>query len=448
MKKAGPYSHLYESRRGERGFRSLLLLAVRLACITLVWGQSNAWPTVVALQGDGKIVRIGASDHGFTVVRYTPDGSLDASFGTEGKVITRIGTDPEIEDEAHALALQTDGKIVVVGRTWHSYNNDIAVVRYNTDGSLDASFGKGGKVITDLSADYDDAFALAVQTDGKLVVGGLATDGIALVRYNPDGSLDFSFNSRVMITRSKVAKIVVHALAVQSDGKIVVVGRSSYNRGRNSEFALVRYNPDGSLDMSFSAGRMVTTQVGTVDIVTDVVIQPDGKLVVVGTSFNGRSIDFAMVRYNPDGRLDTSFGTGGTVTSDFCAHRVGKQYADALGSGSISGGWGVVLQTDNKILVTGVPSNVLCHGFVLLRYNPDGSPDSTFGENGRVTTPIGTRDGYSSALALQGDGKIVVVGTSLEGFALVRYNPNGRLDTSFGKGGKVTTRIGTDYTAQ
>lgn len=369
---------------------------------------------MVTLQSDGKIVAAGRSGRSFAVVRYNPDGTLDPSFGEGGKVTTRIGTDPQIEDAVSDMALQADGKIVVVGRTWQPYSNDIAVVRYNPDGSLDPSFGKGGKVIDDLSAGYDDAFALVVQADGKLVVGGLAADGIALVRYNPDGSSDFSFNSRVMISRSKVGGIVVHALALQGDGKIVVAGRSSSNRGLNSEIALARYNPNGSLDASFGIGGQVTTRIGKVDAAGDVAIQADGKLVVVGTSFNGRSMDFAMVRYNGDGTLDPGFGKEGKVTSDFCAHQIEEKYAQQIGSGAISGGWRVRLQPDGRIVVAGKPSGVLCP-FVVFRYTADGSPDATFGESGRVITAIVRNDDSLSAQTTQGNGKIVVVGASVGG---------------------------------
>lgn len=401
----------------------------------------------VALQADGKIVVAGESDRGFAVVRYLSSGEVDRSFGTDGKVMTRIGTDPEIEDAVSDMALQADGKIVVVGRTWQRHSNDLVVVRYTADGNLDASFGKEGKVINDLSAGYDEASALVIQADGKLVVGGLATDGIALVRYNPDGTADFGFNSHVMVTRSRVGRIVVHALALQSDGKIVAVGRSADNKGLNSEFVLARYNSDGSLNPSFGAGGTVTTQIGTVDTASDVALQADGKLVVVGTSFNGRSVDFAMVRYHPDGTLDSSFGTGGKVTSDYCAHTV--ESAQPLGTGAISGGgWRVQLQPDGKLVVAGNPSSVLCHGFVVRRYNPDGSLDSSFGTNGQVTTTIVTNDGYAYALAIQVDSKIVVAGTSTGGFAVVRYNPDGSLDPTFGSGGKVTTRVGRGYRVQ
>lgn len=392
----------------------------------------------VALQGDGKIVAAGRVDNSFAVVRYHPDGSLDPSFGTDGKVMTRLGTEENIEDELHDMALQRDGKIVVVGRSWQQYSNDIAVVRYHPDGTLDASFGSGGKVVTNFpyrlikpysvgptygQYGYDDAFALVIQADGKLVVGGTS-----LVRYTPDGSLDPSFGTEGRVSTG------VRALALQQDGKLVAVG------GEEGSFALARYNSDGSLDSSFGREGTVSTQLGRVDAASDVALQADGKLVVVGQSFTGRSIDFAMVRYHPDGTLDSSFGTGGKVTSDFCAHQIEEQYAQQVGLGTIQGGgWRVRLQPDGKIVVAGKPSGVPCPS-VVLRYTADGSLDPSFGTGGTVTTRI-RDDGAASALVLQADGKIVVAGNAAGSFALARYQPDGSLDPSFGTGGTVTTAI-------
>jgi uncharacterized delta-60 repeat protein len=415
------------------------------------------------LQTDGKIVAAGESDRGFAVVRYLSSGEVDRSFGTDGKVMTRIGTDPEIEDAVSDMALQTDGKIVVVGRSWQQYSQDMAVVRYLPDGQLDPGFGQGGIVTTDFAFAvpieeevqigpepllrgqwggsgqrvrrckyiYDDAFAVVIQVDGKLVVGGTS-----LVRYHPDGSLDGSFGAGGRVSTG------VRALALQQDGKLVAVG------GEEGSFALARYNSDGSLDPHFGREGTVRTPLGRVDAANDVALQADGKLVVVGQSFTGRSIDFAMVRYHPDGSLDSSFGTGGKVTSDFCAHTVEEQYAQQVGLGSIQGGgWRVRLQTDGKIVVAGKPSGVSCPS-VVLRYTADGRLDPSFGENGRVITARTEQEGTLAACTLQGDGRIVVGGTSGKGFAVGRYHSDGRLDSSFGVEGKVITRIGRGYIVQ
>jgi uncharacterized delta-60 repeat protein len=393
----------------------------------------------VALQRDGKIVAAGVSDRSFALVRYLSSGEVDFTFGTKGKVKTRLGAAEDIEDALTDMALQADGKTVVVGRVWTGLSNDLAVVRYNPDGNLDPSFGRQGVVTTDftspdmpryLGPSYDEASALLIQADGKLVVGGTS-----LVRYNPDGSLDASFGVGGRV------RTVARALALQRDGKLVAIGAAE------GTFALARYYPDGSVDSSFGTDGVVISQISRVDAANDMALQTDGKLVVVGQAFDGRRIDFAMVRYHPDGTLDHSFGTGGKVTSDFCAHQIEEQYAQHVGLGTIQGGgWRVGVQTDGKIVVTGTPSNVLCSGSVMFRYNSDGSLDTTFGESGRVTTAMTRNDGSFGAQVIQDDGKIVVVGTSGKGFAVARYNPDGTLDHTFGTGGKVTTRIGTGYT--
>jgi uncharacterized delta-60 repeat protein len=416
---------------------------------------SNDAAAIVALQNDGKIVAAGRSDKEFAVVRYNADGSLDPSFGRDGKVKTRLGTEEKIEDAFARMALQDDGKIVVVGRSWQEYSNDIAVVRYNPDGTLDASFGHAGKVMTnfpdpDGKYGYDEAFAVAVQADGKLVVGGTR-----LVRYNPDGTLDASFG------RDGQVETEARALALQRDGKLVVIGVAG-------PFALARYNFNGTLDPSFGSGGAATTQLGKVYAASDVALQADGKLVVVGTSFTGRSFDFAMVRYTPNGTLDPSFGQEGKVTSDFCADTIEERYAQQIGPSSFQGGWRVGLQADGKILVTGTASDVLCSGYVMFRYNSDGSLDATFGENGRVTIALSRvaatgeaahseSDSHpisaarANALALQTNGKFIVAGgisrrmsnmSWSSYFALVRYQPNGDVDLSFGAEGKLVTEVG------
>jgi uncharacterized delta-60 repeat protein len=246
-----------------------------------------------------------------------------------------------------------------------------------------------------------------------------------------------------MISRSKVGGIVVHALALQGDGKIVAAGRSSYNRGLNSEFALVRYTPDGNLDPTFGSGGKVTTRIRTVDSADAVVLQLDGRIVVAGVSSGGRDPEFAVIRYTPDGSLDPTFGSGGKAVTAMgsrggAGHLFGPQYI----YGRVYGG--IALQSDRKVV--GVSSTD--EGVILLRYNSDGGLDPSFGTDGKAVIRIGTTGDAARALTLQQDGKIVVAGGSRNEFALVRYSPDGGLDSAFGTGGKVTTRIGAGYMIQ
>jgi uncharacterized delta-60 repeat protein len=265
----------------------------------------------VVVQHDGKMVVAGrsvGSNQDLAVVRYHANGSLDTSFSEDGKVITPVGTE---HDEGLSLALQPDGKILVAG----SSQSDFALLRYNTDGSLDTSFSGDGILTTDIASSNDSGQSVTLQPDGKIIVAGYSSGDIALVRYHTDGSLDASFSGDGKLTtdigfRSDVG----YSLTLQPDGKMLVVGSSS--RNNNSDFAVLRYNTDGSLDTGFSQGGVVLTSLGSGnDVAYSVSVQSDGKILVAGSSHNGRNEDFALVRYLPDGRLDLSFDNALTARS-------------------------------------------------------------------------------------------------------------------------------------
>ncbi|MEH2022998.1 DUF4347 domain-containing protein [Nostoc sp.] len=274
----------------------------------------------VAIQSDGKILAVGYTymEHGnlsapdFALARYNPDGSLDNSFGNGGTVTTHVGS---ASDNGYSVTLQSNGKIVVAGYTWDSTQSnqpDFALARYNTDGSLDSSFGNGGKVISNFGEDF--GHKVLVQPDGKMILAGYIGNGnrdYVLVRYNSDGSLDSSFGNG-----GKVNGTNGYAATILSDGKIVVAGTAS--NGTNNDFALARYNSNGSLDTSFgNSGRVLTPIGASFDRVNSIAIQSDGKIVVAGYAWsvwNGSNQeDFAIARYNTDGSIDTSFGNGGKV---------------------------------------------------------------------------------------------------------------------------------------
>ncbi len=406
--------------------------------VTTAIGSGDDLARSVALQSNGKIVVAGSSDTGgdgdFAVVRYNSDGSLDdTDFDSDGKITTFIGA--IIGDFSFSAALQSDGKIVAAGESFNGNNNDFTVVRYHADGSLDTGFGTGGKVTTAVGtgAGHDAAHSVVVQSDGKIVAAGESWNGldldVAVVRYNADGSLDTSFGTDGIVTTAVGSgKDVAHSAALQSDGKIVVVGESE------DDFAVVRYNSDGSLDTGFSTDGKVTTAVGSgSDLALSVVLQSDGKIVAAGYSHNGSNNDFAVVRYDVDGSLDTGFSTDGKVTT-------------AIGTGNDSAR-SVVLQSDGKIVAAGYSDNGRNNDFALVRYNTDGSLDTGFDTDGKVTTAIGTDQDRAFSVAVQSDDKIVAAGYSYNGanldFAVVRYNANGSLDTGFDTDGKVTTAIGT-----
>ena len=359
-------------------------------------------------------------------------GGLDPSFGTGGKVTTKLG----VNDYGNDLIRQPDGKLVVAGSSTQNVTlGDFALARYNANGSLDTSFGGTGKVTTAIGPSWDGANAIVRQPDGKLVAAGDSKNGssfdFALARYNANGSLDTTFNGTGMVTTSiGSSDDHIYALARQPDGNLVVAGRT--NNGLDDDIAVARYKPDGSLDTSFNGTGKVTTAIGPGDDAANaVLVQPDGKLVVAGDSRDGGGgLRIALVRYNPNGSLDTSFNGTGKVTTAI---------------GSYASAATVVLQADGKLVIVGV-GNVSKFNFALARYNANGSLDSSFGSGGKVLTAIGSGVDVAEDLALQPDGKMAVVGFSQAGsgqvFALARYNPNGALDTSFNGTGKVTTAIG------
>ncbi len=475
--------------------------------VTTSFGSTYDFGNALAIQPDGKIIAGGQSSNGlnydFVLSRYNADGSLDSAFDSDGKVMTPFGAYNEGVD---ALVIQPDGKIVAAGYTYNGTNSDFALARYNADGSLDSAFGSGGKVTTNIASRDEYISAMALQPDGKIVVAGFSegattSDDFAVARYNADGTLDASFGTGgYVLTVFDADYDDAYALLLQPDGKIVAAGYT-YN-GANTDFALARYNADGSLDSSFGAGGKVTTDIASRNnYLFAAALQPDGKIVVCGYSDGATtSDDFAVARYNVNGTLDTSFGTGGYVLTVFNVHyddayslllqpdgkivavgssgnATGTQYFFALArytsGGALdptfgSGGkvetaigtrdddaFGAVLQPDGKIVAGGytkTPSAPFHTLFALARYNTDGSLDSTFGSGGKVTTAVGTYDGINE-LALQPDGRIVGAGYSEQGtyldVALARYNADGSLDSSFGAGGKVTNGTGAgDWVAR
>jgi uncharacterized delta-60 repeat protein len=379
------------------------------------------------IQSDGKIVVAGESLLAsppwgdFTVARYNADGSLDPTFSGDGIAYADLARD---YDDGYGAALQSDGKIVVAGKSWNGATGDydFGVVRFNRDGSLDGSFGAGGIVLTDTGGGGDQAESVAVQSDGKIVVVGrdwVSTDFV-VVRYNADGSLDTSFGGGIVRTDINVSQDWAYDVVIQPDGKILVTGEGFYSGGSAMDVALVRYNSNGSLDTSFGGdGIVITTLSNGYDRGEAIALQPDGRILVAATrDYNGGNPDIALLRYRADGNLDTSFHGDGVVITDV--------------GGRADGSHDLRVQSDGKILLVGTSSNGSNLDFALARYNADGSLDTSFGGDGIVTTAIGGGDDDGLGIALQADGKIVVAGSAQNGsewdFAVARYYPNGSLD--------------------
>ena len=380
--------------------------------------------TGVALQPDGKIVAVGHSENdettsAFALARYNPNGSLDTSFSGDGKQLTGFGT---VSERASGVALQGNGKLVVAGRA----GGDFALARYNPSGSLDPSFSGDGRQTTDF-AGADEAHAVALQGNGKIVAAGRGGGDFALARYNPSGSLDPSFSGDGRQRTNFGGSDQANGVALQAGGKIVAVGRGGAGGGFDSaHFALARYNPSGSLDPSFSGDGRQRTNFGGSDQANGVALQAGGKIVAVGRGGG----DFALARYGPSGSLDPSFSGDGRQRTNF---------------GGSDAANGVALQADGKIVAVGGSGG---GDFALARYNPNGSLDPGFSGDGRQTTDFPGPD-RATGVALQGDGKIVVVGSAAADsdsddadFALARYNADGSLDTSFSGDGRQTTDFG------
>jgi uncharacterized delta-60 repeat protein len=381
-------------------------------------------------------------------------GDLDPSFGTGGTVVTDFG----FGENAHAVVLQPDGKVVLVGFGFVSGTGfDYELARYDEAGALDPTFGSGGRVATDFGGTFDQAFAAAIQPDGKIVAAGLQAGSnvaFSVARYGQDGSLDAGFgNGGRVVTDIGDGYDQVFALAMQPDGKILaagVTGLDSFN-GQVGDFALARYEADGSLDPGFGNGGVVILDfegsLNSHDIAYAVDVLPNGKILAGGLAgvqsgglFHKRG--FALARFDVDGTLDEAFGAGGKVVTEF-----GLENAIA---------YDLVVGPDLSITAAGTTNQFgVGADFAVARYLPDGALDASFGTGGRVTTDFIGNGDEARSVSLQSDGKLVVAGFAglIEpvfggvdnDWAVVRYKADGTLDGSFGSAGKVTTAFANGH---
>jgi uncharacterized delta-60 repeat protein len=373
------------------------------------------------LQPDGKILVAGSIGNYFGLARYQSDGVPDAAFGDGGVVKTPLpGIPGYYVGGASAIALQRDGKIVLAGISISESDIDFAVARYNNDGSLDTSFGDAGWVITDFFGEYDMAHDIAIQADGKIVVAGSANKSngtrsfMALARYNTDGSLDAGFGiGGKSTTESCPFYLTANAMAIQPDGKIVLAGNAQMITFSN--FAVARFNTDGNLERTFGSGGVMSTDfMGGHDEAADLALQPDGKIVLAGFASNrsGSTSDFAVARYNSNGHLDRDFGTNGRAVADFF--------------GDFEIGNAMALLPDGRIVLVGyalISENN--SDFATAVFTSGGELDTTFGQSGRTTTDFYGFADNPMAISVQPDGKFIVSGytsgaNSLD-FALARY---------------------------
>ena len=362
------------------------------------------------------------------------DGILDASFDSDGIVTMDINN---TNDVMKAILTQPDGKIIVAGHTTEMDLTRFCVIRFNSDGSLDTSFGSDGGVVMPFPF-TSHASATALQNDGKIVVAGVASpmneEGFAVVRFNADGTLDTNFGEGGIVHTSLPGGVVSKSMEIQPDGKIIVGGELYDNPPDGTSLVMVRYNQEGTLDSSFGIGGVSVTDVvagsslSALDMLNDIAIQQNGKIVACG--FSGPNS--TLLRFNSDGNLDLSFGLNGIWTQNF----------SSIGN---SGFNSADIQQDGKIVSVGFSTDLNgSNDLLLTRHVADGSLDVSFGDSGIILTSLSPGQDGAEDVIVQADTKLLVGGfavDSISRFVLARYDAAGNLDLSFGENGVVKTTI-------
>jgi uncharacterized delta-60 repeat protein len=416
---------------GQRWREELIATAIAVAALTAALGSTGArgsegrsggvdLGSAVAVGPAGKVAVAGMSKGRFALARYTVGGRLDRSFGTGGLELTSFGA--SAYGGANSIAINPDGKMVVAGwivvppRTGSAF----AIARYTRAGKLDSTFGQNGRVVTYFGRNSAGAEAIASQRDGKIVVAGPG----ALARYTRRGSLDRTFGRGGRVNTELVSySSDATAVSIQADGKIVVAGGGRAGPGRTG-LALARYDAHGTLDRSFGNRGRVVSKVGEYDTQAEgLVVQPDGKLVVAVNAYVAGDAGFVLARYSRDGKPDPSFGSEGQVFNS---------------AGSVTS---LAIQRDRKLVTAGVGMRRY-PSFSVARFLEDGTLDPSFGRDGKLLTQF-HRTARAYDVVVGADGKIVVAGAYWgRDFAVARYTRTGRLDSSFGSGGKVVTDFG------
>ncbi|WP_313808319.1 T9SS type A sorting domain-containing protein [Flavobacterium sp.] len=385
---------------------------------------------------------------------FSQFGVLDPSFGDNGKVTTVFGTENSL---LYALAIQSDGKIIAGGTFGFEGLSRLAFSRYNLDGSLDVSFGTEGKsVITSFGIGLN-LFSMVLQTDGKIVVVCdtynplLSRKEYYFARLNNDGSVDNSFGTQGLLAVPNGTFVsAIKSFAIHPDGKITAVGYTG-DLSVSTEILVIQFNSDGSLNSSFGENGIQNIGFRVLDSATAIEILSDGKILVAGNStgewddYYGYDYDFIIARFNANGTLDTAFGENGKTIVGIANKSEYLKY--------------LKVQSDGKIMILGERNSEYPYIIEHVRFNSDGQPDTSFSSNGVVVTEI-TDDmaSYPSstnilAATQQPDGKIIASGYYSPGTAccsavrMMRFLSNGDLDSTFGVNGIVSqiSTIGQAY---
>jgi uncharacterized delta-60 repeat protein len=355
-------------------------------------GISGGVFEAIAQQPNGKLVTAGVINLGSVIARFNEDGSPDSSFANNGFYVF-----PSSDEILYDLTLQPDGKILAEGSNAVSIGNiQFRTIRLNTDGTPDLGFGSGGFASIDFGPFSNDyGYALALQPDGKIVIGGEKSENMAIARLKSDGVLDSTFGINGLII-GPYGKL--RGIDIAADGTILVGGHST--AAKHYALMAVRYLPNGILDTSFNHNGIAYTIAGLPDgnFGKALKIQPDGKILLAGSgNFTSGGGNFVVVRYNTNGTLDGSFGAGGIADIDFY--------------GGDDAAWGMDLAPDGTILLAGITGNVVV--FAATRLRPDGSLDNTFGNDGRIINPVRGWADYARCIVRQTDGRIAIAGVSL-----------------------------------
>lgn len=363
--------------------------------------------------------------------------NLDIEFNGTGTVVTDIST---FDDHLKTMLIQPNGKIIVAGEALiNQQTNNFALIRYNTNGTLDSSFGINGIVTTSLQNPIVNLFEIALQPDGKIIAVGFtaineSTTG-TIIRYNEDGTIDTNFGTNGIASVSLNPGLnALISVVVKPDSSILVTGTTNLSK---LDVLLMQFKPNGTLDTDFNTNGIVTIDFGNSEYGTNLLLLPNNKILIVGTQedANNFNTDVFLIRLNSSGKIDSTFGNNGHLIYNFGSDEYARN---------------ILLQPDGKIIIAFNSYDANYSNFNVLRCNQDGSLDSSFANNGIASTDFDNTVDEISEIALQSNGKIVAIGKSSNDFsdnytvAMLRYNNNGTLDSTFDTDGKLYTAFSTD----
>ncbi|CAN5423411.1 hypothetical protein BH09PLA1_BH09PLA1_27270 [soil metagenome] len=389
---------------------------------TDIGGPSRSGATAVVVQSDGKLVVAGTRNYQYAVTRYNTNGTLDNSFGSNGVASVAAGSNGN-----PSMAIDSAGRIVVVGADYNGSNLDMSVARLNPNGTMDTTFSGDGVVLIDYG-DNEYGNSVAIDANNRIVVAGTAYNNFAVSRLNADGTLDSTFAGAGRTGVDFGSYEEARSVAIDHDGRIFITGTTS------DKLAVACLNSGGVPDASFSGDGLATFDFGASwDTGDSVAIDAENRVVVGGMMQN----EFGVVRVGADGTLDTSFSGDGLATVSFQPDFNGNLIPRAS----------IALDASGRILLTGNgATNSFEADFLAARFNTDGTPDSTFDGDGMTTVDFGAQFDSSNNVASDSSGRAIVVGSSSTSgemqdsqFALARFDVNGTLDGTFGGGGKTTT---------